>query len=224
LTTVFNRPVAINDPIDSFKWIADETGGRAIYNRNDIDAEVREALEDGDVSYTLGFYEERGKADGKFHELKVKVDRPGVEVRSRTGYFDEESKTADGDPMTLLRHLADAPTEAREIGLTGAMARAGANFQVAVLVDFKDLRLVQSDGRWKGSANVAFVSQGAEGRALDLASKEMQFDMTEEAYRARCREGLAIEQAVPVRAGVTRIRVVVADESETAGSVSIAVH
>ncbi len=37
-------------------WMADQTGGKASYNRSDLDASIREALEDSEVIYTLGFF------------------------------------------------------------------------------------------------------------------------------------------------------------------------
>ena len=61
-------------------WVAEETGGRAFYNRNDLGAAIQEAMRDGDVTYTLGFYSQRDKPDGNFHALKVKVDRAGVAI------------------------------------------------------------------------------------------------------------------------------------------------
>lgn len=48
----------------------------------DILAELRQ-------QYVLGYYPTRDADDGAWHEVKVKVDRPGVEIRSRGGYFDE---------------------------------------------------------------------------------------------------------------------------------------
>jgi VWFA-related protein len=198
---------------DTLNWVAEETGGRAFYNRNDIGEAIHEAIEDGEVSYTLGFYAKREKPDGNFHTLKVKVDRPGIDVRHRAGYFDAETKL-DPNPAAV-------PEDASEVGLVAAIARAGANFHIAVQVNFKDLRLESENGRWKGSAELEFASQSGDGRALDVASKKLTFDMTNDAYQTRQREGFAVEQMIPVKAGTAKIRVVIVDRSGAAGSVSI---
>jgi len=42
---------------EPMRVIAEQTGGIAYYQRNDIDVAIREAMDDGRVSYTLGFYE-----------------------------------------------------------------------------------------------------------------------------------------------------------------------
>jgi hypothetical protein len=182
---------------------------------------VRQALGDAEVVYTLGFYSERDKPDEKYHALKVHVERGGVDVRSRAGYFDREAPVG-GDSETRLRRAADAVQDADDIGLTAALAREGENFRVAVQVDFKDLLLEREGGKWKGSANLAFVSQSADGRTLDVASKGITFDMTEEAYRARRQEGFAVEQLIPVQGGTARIRVVVLDQTGATGAVTVA--
>ncbi len=60
---------------DTMQALADYTGGRAFINTNDIRGAIRKAVEDSEVTYTLGFYPASETLDGKYHELKVKVDR-----------------------------------------------------------------------------------------------------------------------------------------------------
>lgn len=215
---------SLNAELSTATWVADQTGGRAFFDRSDLGEAARQALEDGEVTYTLGFYAQRDKPDGKFHALKVKVDRPGVEVRSRTEYLDKASALSGGDTKTLLRRLADASVEAQDIGLIAAIGRAGTNFKVAVQVDFKDLRLSPENGKWKGSAELDFLCQSADGRTLDLASKTISFNMTDDAYQARRREGFALEQLIPARKDMARIRVIVVDQAGGAGAVSLTVQ
>jgi len=67
--------------------LADRTGGRAAFNTNDIQSSIRRAIDDARVSYSIGYYSSYDKQDGRFRNIKVKVDRPGVEARYRKGYF-----------------------------------------------------------------------------------------------------------------------------------------
>jgi len=67
--------------------IAEDTGGRAYYNRNDIGNAIRLSIEDGSTYYTLGYYPENKSWDSRFRKTSVKVTRPGVTVRYRLGYF-----------------------------------------------------------------------------------------------------------------------------------------
>lgn len=202
---------------ETLTWIAEETGGRAFYNRNDFTNEIQEAMNDNDVTYTLGFYAPENKADGNFHTLKVEVDRKGLDVRHRKGYFDVEPKPAD---LTSL-NPGTVPENASEIGLIAAIARAGANFQVAVQIGFNDLRLTPENNRWKGSAKLTLVAQSAEGAVVDVKSKTLTFDMPGDAYLKRQREGIVIEQTIPANQKTAKIRVVIVDKSGGSGEVSI---
>ena len=57
--------------------IARETGGTAYVNQNEIKDGVVVAMADAGASYTLGYYPEDKKWDGKYRAIKVKVNVDG---------------------------------------------------------------------------------------------------------------------------------------------------
>jgi VWFA-related protein len=63
------------------------TGGRTILNTNEPDTQVPELLDEGRVYYLLAFARGTTSDDGRLHPLKIVVNRPGVTVRARSGYF-----------------------------------------------------------------------------------------------------------------------------------------
>jgi VWFA-related protein len=67
--------------------IADKTGGKAYYNRNDIDNALGDGIEDGSTYYMIGYYPQNKNWDGRFRKIEVKTRRSGVKLRYRTGYF-----------------------------------------------------------------------------------------------------------------------------------------
>ena len=71
--------------------LADRTGGRAFYNRNDLDGAVRDSINDGSTYYTLGYYPENKDWNGGFRKIQVKVRRGGAKLRYRVGYFAVDS-------------------------------------------------------------------------------------------------------------------------------------
>jgi VWFA-related protein len=72
---------------DTLRVLADETDGRAIVNRNDLAKAMKQIVADSSAYYLLGYNSSQAPQDGKFHEIKVRVKRPGTEVRSRKGYW-----------------------------------------------------------------------------------------------------------------------------------------
>jgi VWFA-related protein len=71
---------------DTLRVLADETGGRAIVNRNDFDKALD--LIDADTSdyYMLGYYSTNTDPSARRRTIEIKVRRPGVDVRHRTEY------------------------------------------------------------------------------------------------------------------------------------------
>ena len=72
---------------DTLRVLADETDGRAIINRNDLSKAMKQIVTDSSAYYLLGYNSSQAPKDGKFHEIKVRVKRPGVQVRARKGYW-----------------------------------------------------------------------------------------------------------------------------------------
>jgi len=77
----------LNASIDSLRVLADNTDGRAIVNRNDLAAGMKQIMRDASGYYLLGYTSSSAPTDGKFHTIDVRVKRPNVEVRSRRGYW-----------------------------------------------------------------------------------------------------------------------------------------
>lgn len=71
-----------------FSKLATATGGHALYGRNDVDAEIGTAIRDGASFYTLTYRPTNDSTDPqKFRRIKVTVDRPGLIVTTREGYY-----------------------------------------------------------------------------------------------------------------------------------------
>jgi VWFA-related protein len=77
----------LNATMDTLRSLAEETDGRAIVNRNDLGPAMTQIVRDSSGYYLLGYNSTEAPADGKFHEIKVQVNRPGVRVRARRGYW-----------------------------------------------------------------------------------------------------------------------------------------
>ncbi|HEX9366123.1 MAG TPA: VWA domain-containing protein, partial [Vicinamibacterales bacterium] len=77
----------LTQSIDSLRVLADNTDGRAIVNRNDLAAGMKQIMRDASGYYLLGYTSSSAPTDGKFHTIDVRVKRPGVELRARKGYW-----------------------------------------------------------------------------------------------------------------------------------------
>jgi VWFA-related protein len=85
--------------LDTLRVLAANTDGRAIINRNDLATGMRQIIRDSSAYYLLGYSSTQAPTDGKFHEIRVRVNRRGLDVRARKGYWAvtaEEAARATG--------------------------------------------------------------------------------------------------------------------------------
>jgi VWFA-related protein len=75
--------------------VAEQTGGEAFYNNNDLKTVIAKAVEDQSHFYTLSYIPPNQKDDGHYHTIKVQVDQPGLHLVHREGYNAERVPTPD---------------------------------------------------------------------------------------------------------------------------------
>lgn len=87
----YGQDAADNDPMGGnyqFAALARATGGTALYGRNDVDAQINSAIQDGASFYTLTYRPTNSSLDPrKFRKITVTLDRPGLKVFTRQGYY-----------------------------------------------------------------------------------------------------------------------------------------
>lgn len=71
----------------SIVLLADQTGGRVARDTNDFGPFMKQIVSDLGTYYSIG-YPVAHHGDGRYHRIKVEVDRNRVEVRHRDGYRD----------------------------------------------------------------------------------------------------------------------------------------
>jgi VWFA-related protein len=88
------------------KDLASATGGRAAVDSNELGPAVEQIFVENGSYYLLGFASTNTRREGKQRRLEVKVSRPGVEVRARSGYTEphaeRDRKAAEKDTSTPL--------------------------------------------------------------------------------------------------------------------------
>ena len=88
----YGSAAAFNDPMGGnyqFSALARATGGTALFGRNDVDAEIDTAIQDGASFYTLTYRPTNTSRDPRqFRKISVTVDdQPGAKILTRQGYY-----------------------------------------------------------------------------------------------------------------------------------------
>jgi len=77
----------LTSTMETLRTLAENSDGRAIVNTNNFAVQMKQVVIDSSAYYLLGYNSTASQPDGKFHEIQVKVTRPGVELRGRKGYW-----------------------------------------------------------------------------------------------------------------------------------------
>jgi VWFA-related protein len=67
--------------------LADQSGGRVLNSSNDVAGEIATCIADANAFYVLSFDGVEGDGPNEYHMLEVKIDKPGLTARTRSGYY-----------------------------------------------------------------------------------------------------------------------------------------
>lgn len=107
--------------VETLRTLADSTDGLAVVENNDLERGVRRIVDDLTSYYLLGYYSTNAALDGKFRSIKVRVKRPGVDVRARRGYRAASKEEIEAGKQMTVAAAAAAPPSAVQAAL-GALA------------------------------------------------------------------------------------------------------
>jgi VWFA-related protein len=203
---------------DTYRKLADETGGNAFYGNNDITEGMAKAFDDGRYAYTLGYYPDHGTWDGSFRKIQVKVSDEKISVRYRDGYYatpenapsaaqverqlqDAANSPLDSNALSMMvsvRHVQPQPATTREL-----------EFQVGV--DVVQLLLEHPGGHWKGGIDLVFVQRDEIAQVVAADKKRVDIDFTEAQYQSLLGTGAIFERHVTLVPGANDVRAIVRD-------------
>jgi VWFA-related protein len=95
---------------DLLHVLAVNTGGRALVNRNEVVSGVGEVFDENASYYLVGYRSSNTSTSTKFRRIEVRVDRPGVTVRARSGYRGARTSEKDkgGASPALIKAMSDS--------------------------------------------------------------------------------------------------------------------
>ncbi len=207
--------------IDTMKKMAEETGGIAFVNSNDLTGAIRKAIEDSAVTYTLGFYVDEASFDGKFHEIKVQVKQPGLNVRYPKGYYALADTPASKDErrsnfLAAIVSPIDSSSIPVEVKVDRVNQPSPDSLTLSGTIDIHDIHLSQTGEMRVGVVDVIILQQDETGKVLNESTDQLNLRFTEEQYSAMLKSGVRFRKTAQPKAGATTLRVLVQDPSTAA--------
>ncbi len=218
-------------------FLADETGGTAIHNSNDLAGGIKKIIDEKGY-YLIGYRPDQTTFDPRtgrstFHHLSLKVLRPGkFNVRMRNGFLgavsDDRSKPTDASARDQIVHALISPfgSAGIPIRLTSLFAndaKTGSFMRSLLHVDGRALTFTDEPDDWhQAQFDVVAVTFGADGTIVDEVTRVDRLRVRGEAYQRVLKAGFVYMVTVPIKKpGAYQLRVALRDQaSERVGSSS----
>jgi VWFA-related protein len=219
-------PTHLADNFPTMDEFAKRTGGRAFYNTNDIQGAIRQVIDDSRLSYLLAYYPTNTVWNGKFHKIKVKVNRPGVRLQYRDGY------AAVPEPPVMARTAVQtldaavlSPLDATGVDFVVKALSANAasrKLTVQYWIDPRDITLAPDGQKLAVRLTMVVEQFGPRGEALKGVSHGIDFDLDSANRQKFLASGVRFTEALGILPNAERIRFVVRDDpTQTMGSLTV---
>ncbi len=83
--------------------ISENSGGRAFINTNKYDESIAQIYRENSAYYLLGYQSTRPRDDRSIRRVEVSVDRPDVDVRTRSAYFNQNQPLLPPETAPSIR-------------------------------------------------------------------------------------------------------------------------
>ena len=230
------------DTISAMEQLAASTGGKAYYNRNNLDQAIESAIDNGASYYTIGYAPTDKKMDGSYRKIDIKV-AGRYKLEYQRGYIAnanaaEEAKAGGGPLASLLgfglpsatgvlygvradaaddQPASDQPHAGQNPDLKGPLTR----YNVYFLIRAEDLQFepAQNGGR-TGRFVVGLKAYDRNGNALNWEAHEQTLEIKPGQYDSVRKKGIPVHLAfdLPSIADIELVTAVYDLSSDQAGT------
>src|SRR5205814_1651883 len=188
---------------EAMKEVAAETGGRVYINQNEILQGVVLAAADEKASYTIGYYPDNKKWDGKYRHIKVRVGRDGIEARCRQGYFAVDpaqiKASNPGEEVAAALELRAPATQV--LFMAQAKPTEAGKVKVVFLVDAHTVTAEDTGGSKRMNVNLYANVYDSKGKALATRGTKVDHVFDSATYQQILEKGMMVPLDVDVPAG-----------------------
>jgi len=221
--------------------VAEESGGTAYYNTNDLAAAVGKAIATGSEYYTLSYVPPGSKDDNRFHHIWVGVDRPGVQLVYRKGYDSEDPLSAHAvapgpglkqavaagqamvgaemqfevklEPIAAGDEGTDEPPASSGRRLLPKGGKPAVKYGFLFSVPASQITFTQgADGMRRGSLNFDVAAYSSNGVLADAISEKVRLPLSAEEYVEFMKTPFHFYQKLDLPLGQTIVRVGILDD------------
>lgn len=202
--------------------LAEGTGGFAIFNTNDLLGGLQKIGREQNEFYVLG-YAPPDSAEGSCHVLKVKLNRGGMNLRSRSGYCNvKTSNVLEGKPV---EKQLEARAVAAQLGsIHGALqtpyfytAPNVARVNLAMEFPSQSFQFNKEKGKYHANLNVLGIAYKPDGSIGAKFSDAVNLDLEKDEWKEFTKVAYRYENQFDAAPGQYKLTVVLSAGGDTFG-------
>lgn len=171
-------------------------------------------------SYLIGYEPTAAVLDGEFRDVRVKVNRPGVTVLYRHGYFASErpdiADVNDAIAMARIESAVRLNQSSKDIALEvqAKSVRNGATHEVVIDVNINASRVAftpTNDGRYSASIAIGAYCTGPTKQLVGLVKGVLGMTINEQTHREYLQSGIPYSLKLAVNGDAYMLKLVASD-------------
>jgi len=200
--------------------LAEDTGGVFSHGNNDLHVGLKTIAEREACNYVLSYALPNMRNDGRYHKIKLEVNRPGVQISYRQGYYapKEEVSFVRRNKEDILEALR-APGDINSIPVRlsySSFRLDDSHYQLSIQVqiDIRSVRFAEEEARHDNLIHIVAVASDENGRVVDGLERAIDFKLTDASYRKMLRYGLSSQAEINVPPGRYKLQAVVRESNQ----------
>jgi hypothetical protein len=202
------------------------TGGFPIFNTNDFVAGLEKIAHEQDEYYLLG-YAPRDSTEGSCHDLRVKVERGGTNVRARSGYCNVKPRDLlAGKPIEKeLEARASSSSNGSAAGSLEATffytSESEARVNLAMEIPSASVDFTKIKGKYHAEVNVLGIAYRPDSSIGARFSDQVTLDMEKDEWTQFTASPMRYQNQFPIAPGQYQLTIVVSGGGQNFGKYTV---
>ena len=200
--------------------LAVDTGGSYFRGSNDLLEGLRQIHNTQSLYYVLSYAAPDQSSSGKYHRIKVEVDRPGLTLRHRKGYFAPREKLSLENRKNRDLQLAlEAPVEFNHIPVqldyeSSRLDEEHYRLSVLTHVKIEGVQFLHQEGKHQNLLHLVVMVYDEHEKHVEGFEKNVELNLSESSYRTMLHHGFTSKTDVELPAGQYRIKAIVREGNQ----------
>lgn len=212
-------PPSTSENQQVMQMLAEGTGGFTIYNTNDLLGGLQKIAQEMKQFYVLGYVPSESK-EGSCHALKVKMNKGGMEVRSRSGYCNVRPvDPLEGKPLekTMEAQASGTATGTIQAAMQAPYFYSGPNVarvNLSMEIPGEALMFNKDKGKYHANVNVLGIAYKPDGSVGARFSDTLTMEMEKDEWKEFAKHPYKYQNQFDAAAGTYKLAVVLSSGGE----------